>query len=137
MSGSASHPLTADNCIGFRRYCSVIVFVFLGCAAVGRVHAQNRPPAGDVPDPGAAVVEADSSLLDTQIGAASTAAGNVTTFHYDRMRTGWNPNETILTPGPAGNVKAGTFGLLQGVRLGVATGDAANDYVDAQPLVVK
>jgi hypothetical protein len=70
------------------------------------------------------------------IGAASVAAGNVTTYHYDNMRTGWNPNETTLTPGPTGNVKPNSFGVLQRVQLGVATGDTANDYVDAQPLVV-
>jgi hypothetical protein len=68
--------------------------------------------------------------------AASDSAGNVTTYHYDKSRTGWNPNETILTPGPSGNVKPGSFGVLQAVQLGVATGDTANDYIDAQPLVV-
>jgi hypothetical protein len=53
------------------------------------------------------------------------------------MRTGWNPNETTRTPGSSGNVKPNSFGVLQSVQLGVATGDTANDYVDAQPLVVK
>jgi hypothetical protein len=87
---------------------------------MGRAHAESWPPDGDVMD----------------AAAAFTLAGNVTTYHYDRMRTGWNPNETILTPGPIGNVKPGSFGLLQAVQLGVSTGDTANDYVDAQPLVV-
>jgi hypothetical protein len=115
------------------------VIVFLGCVSVGRAHAQTLPPDRDAPDLGAAA-RADLSPSDTMaplIRAASNPAVNVTTYHYDRMRTGWNPNETTLTPGPIGNVKPGSFGVLRGVQLGVATGDTANDYVDAQPLVVK
>jgi hypothetical protein len=61
--------------------------------------------------------------------AASTllAAGQtaVTTYHNDNYRTGWNPNETTLTPANA--IKA-TFGLQHSVAL--------DDQVDAQPLVV-
>jgi hypothetical protein len=116
-----------------------LVIAFLGCVAIGRAHAQTLPPNGNAPDPVAAA-RADLSLSDTMaplIQAASTPAGNVTTYHYDTMRTGWNPHETTLTPGPTGNVRPGSFGVLQGVKLGVATGDTANDYVDAQPLVVK
>src|SRR5271168_5151477 len=58
---------------------------------------------------------------------ALLAAGQtaVTTYHYDNHRTGWNPNESVLTPA---NVKSGSFGLLQKVKL--------DDQVDAQPLVV-
>jgi hypothetical protein len=127
MSWSAStlgsRPLMTADRVGFRFYCSIFVIFFLGCVATGRIHAQTRPPDGDPSDA-------------SPIGAASTAAGNVTTYHYDKMRTGWNPNETTLTPGPVGNVKPNSFGVLQGVQLGVATGDIANDYVDAQPLVV-
>jgi hypothetical protein len=144
MSGSAStfgsRELRTNDRVGFCLYCSVFVIVFLGCVAVGRADAQTLPPAAAAPDPGAAPVEANSSLSDTMgplIPAASAPAGNVTTYHYDTMRTGWNPNETTLTPGPTGNVKSGSFGVLQAVKLGLATGDAANDYVDAQPLVVK
>jgi len=63
------------------------------------------------------------------IMAASTqlATGQVavTTYHYDNYRTGWNPNESTLTPA---NVKKTSFGLLQTVTL--------DDQVDAQPLVV-
>jgi hypothetical protein len=48
----------------------------------------------------------------------------VTTYHYDNLRTGWNPNETMLTaakfPSP--------FGMLASVTL--------DDQVDAQPLIV-
>jgi len=56
------------------------------------------------------------------LAAGQTA---ITTYHYDNYRTGWNQNETVLTPA---NVGATTFGLLQTVAL--------NDQVDSQPLVV-
>jgi hypothetical protein len=53
------------------------------------------------------------------------AAGpeSVTTYHYDNYRTGWNSNETILTPA---DVNSSSFGLLQTVAL--------DDEVDSQPL---
>jgi hypothetical protein len=118
--------------------CSVFVMIFLECVA-GRAHAQTWPPGVSAPNAGL-VAEANSSrsdMISPLVPVASTAAGNVTTYHYDTMRTGWNPQETTLTPGPTGNVKPGSFGVLQRVQLGVATGDTANDLVDAQPLVVK
>src|SRR5690348_1624073 len=59
-----------------------------------------------------------------QSGFASKAQA-VTTYHNDNLRTGWNSNETALTPT---NVNATTFGLLHSVTL-----DA---QVDSQPLVV-
>ena len=49
--------------------------------------------------------------------------GDVVTYHYDNMRTGWNPSETTLTPA---NVGGGNFGLLGQVPL--------DEQVDAQPL---
>lgn len=59
--------------------------------------------------------------------SALPAAGQtaVTTYHYDNNRTGWNPNESVLTPA---NVNKASFGLLHSVPL--------DDQVDAQPLVV-
>jgi hypothetical protein len=59
--------------------------------------------------------------------SAVLASGQVavTTYHYDNYRTGWNPNESVLTPA---NVKVGSFTLLKTVSL--------DDQVDAQPLVV-
>ena len=59
--------------------------------------------------------------------SALLAAGQtpVTTYHYDNYRTGWNQNETVLTPA---NVTGTSFGLLRNVTL--------DDQVDAQPLVV-
>jgi hypothetical protein len=62
------------------------------------------------------------------IGAISQlAAGqtSVTTYHNDNYRTGWNQNETVLTPA---NVTSLSFGRLRTVAL--------DDQVDAQPLVV-
>ena len=58
-------------------------------------------------------------------GALRAAGQAVTTYHYDNYRTGWNQNETVLTPA---NVGSSSFGLLQTVPL--------DDQVDAQPLVV-
>jgi|HubBroStandDraft_6_1064221.scaffolds.fasta_scaffold61460_2 outer membrane protein assembly factor BamB len=74
----------------------------------------------------------------TVVGAAGLAAAlslaapgaqakpfNVTTYHYDSLRTGWNDDETVLTPA---NVKSPGFGWLFSVPL--------DDQVDAQPLLV-
>lgn len=49
----------------------------------------------------------------------------ITTHHYDTFRSGWNQNETILTPT---NVASSSFGVLFSIAL-----DA---QADAQPLVV-
>jgi len=59
--------------------------------------------------------------LGTLLAAAQAA---ITTHHYDNNRTGWNQNETTLTPA---NVKPNSFGHLLTVPL-----DA---QVDGQPLV--
>jgi len=50
---------------------------------------------------------------------------DVTTYHYDSRRTGWNQNETVLT---TENVNSSSFRVLHSVAL--------DDQVDAQPLVV-
>ena len=59
--------------------------------------------------------------------ASQSVAGpiNVTTYHYDNFRTGWNQIETGLKPS---NVRGASFGLLHSTRL--------DDQVDAQPLVL-
>ena len=57
--------------------------------------------------------------------APATALKQVVTYHYDNLRTGWNLNETTLTPT---NVGPTSFGVLFQIGL-----DA---QVDAQPLVV-
>jgi hypothetical protein len=61
--------------------------------------------------------------------AAPTATTNVTTYHYDNLRTGWNPTEKTLTPGAVQNgAGGGTFKMTQFVQL--------DDQVDAQPLLM-
>src|SRR5271169_1838159 len=61
------------------------------------------------------------------IGSALLAAGQaaITTHHYNSNRTGWNQNETTLTPA---NVNSGSFGHLHTV--------VVDAQVDGQPLVV-
>lgn len=45
---------------------------------------------------------------------------SVSTFHYDNSRTGWNPNETDLTPA---SVASSSFGLLKAIPIkGAAMG---------------
>ncbi|MGH6877579.1 MAG: hypothetical protein ACREHV_09415, partial [Rhizomicrobium sp.] len=76
--------------------------------------------------PGSGIASARvAALVCLFAGGAANAQVNVTTYHNDNLRTGWNQNETTLTQG---NVSNSTFGLLQTVPL--------DDQVDAQPLVV-
>jgi hypothetical protein len=49
----------------------------------------------------------------------------VTTYHNDNFRTGWNPNETQLTPA---TVSSGLFGMTATVAL--------DDQVDTEPLLM-
>jgi len=124
---------------GFHLRRLVIALVAGGSVLAGPAGAQTPLPDAASSTQGGMAAEADTFLSDMTASSipASAPAGNVTTYHYDTMRTGWNPNETVLTPGPTGNVKPGSFGVLQKVQLGIATGDTAKDYVDAQPLVVR
>jgi hypothetical protein len=55
----------------------------------------------------------------------AVAGAQVTTYHNDSRRTGWNSKEVKLTPA---NVGSTSFGLLRSVTL--------DDQVDAQPLVI-
>jgi hypothetical protein len=57
--------------------------------------------------------------------APASAQVNVTTYHYDNLRTGWNPNETVLT---TSNVNSSSFGVVAQTQL--------DSQVDAQPLIV-
>ena len=50
---------------------------------------------------------------------------DVLTYHNDNARTGWNPNEVVLTPA---NVNVASFGLLFNLQV--------DGKVDAQPLYV-
>lgn len=65
-------------------------------------------------------------LLVIVLAASAAWCQSVTTYHYDNYRTGWNKNETTLTPN---NVNSGSFGLLHSVAL--------DDQVDAQPLYMQ
>jgi hypothetical protein len=66
-----------------------------------------------------------SALFWSALMVGSVAAQTaVTTYHYDNLRTGWNPNETVLTATNFPN----NFGVLKTVPL--------DDQVDAQPLIV-
>ncbi|HEX4295806.1 MAG TPA: hypothetical protein VHZ29_16850 [Rhizomicrobium sp.] len=63
------------------------------------------------------------------LSSAPALAANVTTYHNDTLRTGWNNGETVLTPGVVKHGSGGqTFKLTASVTL--------DDQVDAQPLVV-
>jgi len=53
-------------------------------------------------------------LVMLSAGMPCSWAVNVTTYHYDTLRTGWDPNEQTLTPA---NVAGGTFGFLATVKL--------------------
>jgi len=66
-----------------------------------------------------------ASLSAFLLCAGSFAQVGITTSHMDNRRTGWNSNETILTPA---NVNASHFGLLKTVPV--------DDQIDAQPLFV-
>jgi hypothetical protein len=93
-------------------------------AAAAPHHEAHKPPFPPVP----------SALPDTPL-IANAAAGigkpyggkkiDVTTYHYDLNRTGWNATETDLTPA---SVTSGKFGLL--------TTLAVDGNVFAQPLLV-
>jgi hypothetical protein len=64
-----------------------------------------------------AMVTASSILVTAQVA--------VTTYHNNNYRTGWNSQETVLTPTA---VHGTSFGILNTITL--------DDQVDAQPLVV-
>lgn len=55
----------------------------------------------------------------------TACAANITTYHNDNLRTGWNQAESVLT---AATVASPSFGLLTQV--------AVDEQVDAQPLFV-
>jgi hypothetical protein len=68
---------------------------------------------------------------------AGLRAANVTTHNNDNFRTGWNPQEAVLTPSA---VKNGGFTHLLTVMLpsgpGSIRGGSAGDFVRAQPLIL-
>ena len=70
-------------------------------------------------------VAASACLLVVSVPVLAQTGTTVWTQHVDNWRTGWNHNETILTPE---NVASAQFGLIAEVPL--------VDMGDAQPLVV-
>jgi hypothetical protein len=69
-----------------------------------------------------AVLSASLTFIGTLPASGQVA---VTTYHNDNNRTGWNNQETVLTPT---SVASTSFGLLHNVAL--------DDQVDGQPLLV-
>ncbi len=65
------------------------------------------------------------AVLALGVSAASAGPINVTTYHYDNYRTGWNQIEPGLTPS---NVSSPSFRLRSSTVL--------DDQVDAQPLIL-
>ena len=83
-------------------------------------HSRHRPQASTLPAPqlvGDAATRLQRSYRGTPI--------DVTTYHYDLNRTGWNPSETDLTPA---SVASPQFGLLATL--------AVDGNVLAQPLLL-
>jgi hypothetical protein len=74
----------------------------------GRTRARLAAP------PNACGIGIASLLVTVFATAPSVWAVNVTTYHYDTLRTGWNPNEQALTPASVGN---GSFGFVSDVKL--------------------
>jgi hypothetical protein len=68
--------------------------------------------------------------LGALAAGGAEAAVNVTTYHYDNYRTGWNSSETFLTPYNVSHTSGTgkTFEMLSSVAL--------DDQVDTQPLVM-
>jgi hypothetical protein len=75
---------------------------------------------------GALWVRTIPSLLAAFLTSPSVWAFNITTHHYNALRTGWNKHETILTPS---NLASSTFGMVASAEL--------DEQVDAQPLVMR
>jgi hypothetical protein len=73
---------------------------------------------------GSLVLRAGLAQAQTSVCPTPTNA-NVTTWHNDNCRTGWQQNESILTPSA---LTGGSFGLLWQYPIG--------DDIDAQPLAV-
>lgn len=69
-----------------------------------------------------------AALLVSILALGATAGAkpvDITTYHYDNYRTGWNQHEKKLTPK---NVAGANFGLIASTVL--------DDQVDAQPLIL-
>lgn len=100
------------------------VIVGYGGAAPGDVPIDIAPPATFAIGDTVQVAEyiANNIVFSNKVVVGCT---DVTTYHNDSQRTGWNPEEKTLTPA---NVTPTTFGRIVTVAL--------DDQVDTQPLVV-
>jgi hypothetical protein len=88
--------------------------LLLGCALLVSAHAADAPAAD----------ARESRLPGVPLPDAGTPI-DVTTYHYDNLRTGWNRHETALTPATVASAK---FGALHTIAV-------AGDVL-AQPLLV-
>lgn len=103
-----------------RRAAALALSLASSCAAAAPHHPNRPPQPSTLPPPHLAGEPA------TRLGHRYTGTPiDVTTYHYDNNRTGWNPTETDLTPA---SVASAQFGLL--------TSLAVDGNVLAQPLLV-
>src|SRR5437762_1763318 len=72
-----------------------------------------------------AAIRLAGALICASLAARTAGAADVTTYHYDNLRTGWNQNESVLTPSA---VAGSQFKLIASTPL--------DEQVDAQPLIV-
>jgi hypothetical protein len=100
------------------------VIVGYGGAAPGDVPLDITPLATFAAGDTVQVVEyIHTTVIMSNI--VTVGCSDVITYHNDSERTGWNPNETTLTPA---NVNSANFGHIVTVPL--------DDEIDTQPLVV-
>jgi hypothetical protein len=104
------------------------ITVGYGGAAPGDVPLDIAPPAVFAQGDKVQVVEYIGSVTASS-NTVIVGCTDVTTYHNDNQRTGWNPHENTLTPA---NVRPTSFGLLPLAQNPVPL----DDQVDAQPLVV-
>jgi len=72
------------------------------------------------------------------LGTGTPAPDALTTYHYDKNRTGWNPHETKLT---TANVKVNTANTANCAQpghncFGLLSTTSLDEQVDAEPLIV-
>ncbi len=101
----------------------LICAVFLACLFNTAELAQTPNAATSIDNPQNATSQQATAPTAGRLPPALLTS--VATYHNDPQRTGWNPNELVLTPS---TVRTPSFGLLKVVSL--------DGRVDAQPLVV-
>jgi hypothetical protein len=104
------------------------LIVGYGGAGPGDVDLNLAPPNSFAANDKVRVVEYIGGLIATS-NTVKVGCHDVITYHNDNGRTGWNANETILTP--ADVKKPGGFGWIATAKL-----DDDNDQIDGQPLIV-